>query len=205
MTDPGPRQTYEFEIKFDVDGDTPFPDWSRVDAIADVQLLEVRDLDAVYFDTPDLDLGQAGHALRRRVGGPDAGWHIKGPLIGGARRELQWPLDHDETIPDAVVAAASEVADPAMLAPIARIRNTRVAFQVRDTEDRVLAEFVDDHVIATDLRSGVERTWREWEYELGPVFPQDVVRMVDQVKEAVSAAGGREAASASKLARALGA
>ena len=72
----------------------------------------------------------------------------------------------------------------------------------------MLAEFVDDHVVATDQRAGIERTWREWEFELGPAAPEagaERRRLFAKAGAAVLAAGGRPAASASKLARALGA
>ena len=71
----------------------------------------------------------------------------------------------------------------------------------------VVAEFVDDLVRATDLRRGVRREWREWELELGPAAPVDPAgreALFAAAEQAIFAAGGREAASGSKLARALG-
>ena len=53
----------------------------------------------------------------------------------------------------------------------------------------------------------MERSWREWEFELGPAAPEDTAAreaIFAAVEDAVHAVGGREAASASKLARALG-
>jgi hypothetical protein len=64
---------------------------------------------------------------------------------------------------------------------------------------------VDDRVSATDVRAGVDRTWREWEVELGPAAPADHDAVFAAVDDAVRAVGGREAAYASKLARTLGA
>ncbi|MFP3786313.1 hypothetical protein, partial [Burkholderia sp. SIMBA_024] len=66
---------------------------------------------------------------------------------------------------------------------------------------------VDDRVRATDLRGGVQREWREWEMELGPAAPADAAGrevFFAAVERAVRAAGGRDSASGSKLARALG-
>ena len=37
------------------------------------------DLSATYYDTADLRLLQSKLTLRRRVGGDDAGWHLKLP------------------------------------------------------------------------------------------------------------------------------
>jgi hypothetical protein len=67
-----------------------------------------------------------------------------------------------------------------------------------------VAEFVDDRVSATDVRTGVVREWREWEIELGDAAAADPRAFFAAVEAAVRAAGGRAAASASKLARALG-
>ena len=167
---------------------------------------EVRELDARYLDTADLALAHAGFALRRRSGGPDEGWHIKGPSVGGGRVELHWPLGDDDAdvVPPAILADLSTITDAA-LSPLARIRNTRTAYTLRDADGGVVAEFVDDHVNATDERSGAERSWREWEFELGPdADPGHRDAIFTAVEEAVRAVGGREAASASKLARALG-
>lgn len=213
-TEPGgrhahPARSVEIELKFDVDDDTPLPDWSGLPGVVSVGGPEPRDLDAVYLDTGDLALARAGYAVRRRTGGPDEGWHIKGPRDAeGGRVELQWPLGAEGTVPDAVAAALARVAASAGYAPIARIRNQRAAYALRDGAGGLVAEFVDDRVVATDERDGTQRAWREWEFELGPAAPvsgEARAALFTAAERAVRAAGGREAASASKLARALGA
>jgi hypothetical protein len=53
----------------------------------------------------------------------------------------------------------------------------------------------------------MERSWREWEFELGSAAPEGAAEraaIFSAVEAAVQAAGGRDAASASKLARTLG-
>jgi inorganic triphosphatase YgiF len=202
--DSGHSRSLEVELKFDVDDDTLLPDLSGLPGVAAIGQAELRELDAQYFDSADLALAHAGYALRRRSGGPDAGWHVKGPKVDGARLELHWPLSDD--MPEAVLTAAREVTD-AELAPLARIRNRRIAHNLYSADGGVVAEFLDDHVIATDERSGTERTWREWEFELGPAAPDDDAdrqTLFRRFEKAVHAAGGRAAASDSKLARALG-
>ncbi|MFK4805485.1 CYTH domain-containing protein [Microbacterium sp. ZW CA_36] len=203
-----PSHSVEIELKFDVDDDTALPDWSGLPGVSSVGAAEPRALDAVYLDSDDLALAHAGYAVRRRTGGPDEGWHIKGPRDAeGGRVELHWPLGTDDTIPDAVADALAAVAATSHLAPIARIRNQRTAYALCDAEGGVVAEFVDDHVIATDERDGVQRTWREWEFELGPAAPgsaDDRAALFAAAAQAVQAVGGREAASDSKLARTLG-
>lgn len=198
-----PSRSVEVELKFDVDDDTPLPDWAGVPAVASVSAPELRELDARYFDTVELALGRAGYAVRRRLGGPDEGWHIKGPRIGHGRTELHWPAGDDETVPSALLAAVATVTDAPLL-PLARILNTRTAYHLLDVAGAVVAEFVDDRVRAMDERSGTERAWREWEFELGPAAPADPTEIFAAAEAAVAAAGGRAAASGSKIARALG-
>ncbi|MEW1962140.1 CYTH domain-containing protein [Microbacterium sp. NPDC077644] len=197
-------RSVEIERKYDVDVSTPLPDWSGLDAT--VAPGELRELDARYFDTADTALAHAGVAVRRRTGGPDAGWHIKGPREGDGRLEIAWPLGEDDSgIPDAVAEALARWTTDA-LTPLARIENHRTAYLLTGPAG-VVAEFVDDRVRATDLRQGVEREWREWEVELGPAAPADEAgrdALFAAIETAVLATGAHAAASDSKLARALG-
>jgi len=200
-----PTRVVEVERKYDVDDMTPLPEWTGLPGVDAVSEGEVRELDARYLDTDDAQLSRAGVALRRRTGGRDAGWHIKGPREGDGRLEIGWPLGDDDGIPEAVTDALSRwTTGP--LTPLARIENSRTAYLLSG-EDGVIAEFVDDRVRATDLRQSIRREWREWEFELGPAAPADAAgreALFDAVERAISAVGGREAASGSKLARALG-
>lgn len=200
-----PSRSVEVERKYDVDSATPLPEWTAVPGVDAVTEGELRELDAQYLDTADAALARSGVALRRRTGGPDAGWHIKGPREGDGRVELGWPLGDDDRVPDAVASTLARwTTDP--LTPLARIRNDRTAYLL-EGPGGVVAEFVDDRVRATDIRQGIEREWREWEVELGPAAPADAegrAAFFAAVDEAVRAAGGRDASSDSKLARALG-
>lgn len=207
----GPSRSLEVERKYDVDVDAQIPDFLTLPGVATVSGAEARDLDARYLDTDDHRLAHAGVAVRRRTGGPDAGWHIKISSPEG-KHEWGWPLDDrpDETadvvVPDAVVDALAQWAAPPFR-PLARIRNARTAYALCDATGAVVAEFVDDHVTATDERTGAESSWREWELELGPAAPEDEPgrqALFGEADRVVAAAGGRISASGSKLARALG-
>lgn len=201
-----PERSIEIEHTYDVDADTAVPDWATLAGIASVEGPEHRSLDAHYVDTAEAGLGRCGVAIRRRTGGPDAGWHLKGPLIDEARVELHWPLGDDHDIPEAVRETAATWA-PGLLVPLARIRSERDAYILRDAQGGVVAEFVDDRVIAVDLREGTERTWREWEFELGSAAPTDRTlrtALFAAARDIAYAQGARAASSASKLARALG-
>lgn len=200
-----PSRTVEVERKYDVEADTPLPRWAELPGVDAVSEGEVRELDARYLDTADAELSGAGVALRRRTGGPDAGWHIKGPREGDGRLEIGWPLGDDDVVPDAVIETLSRWTT-GELTPLARIENSRTAYLLTGPAG-VVAEFVDDRVRATDIRQDMQREWREWELELGPAAPADSAgraALFAAAERAIFTAGGREAASGSKLARALG-
>jgi inorganic triphosphatase YgiF len=206
-----PARSIEVERKYDVDAETALPDWTRLPGVTAVDAPEPRELDARYLDTADLALARSRVALRRREGGPDAGWHVKISAADG-RHEWHWPLDagpapedaSDEVVvPDAVAAAVAEWGSGPFL-PLARIRNSRTAYALRDAVGAVVAEVVDDRVTALSARAGRTTSWREWEVELGPAAPADAAAFFDAADEIVAAAGGRVAASDSKLARAIG-
>lgn len=200
-----PSRTIEIERKYDVDADTPLPEWLAIPGIEAVSTGEVRELDAWYLDTDDRALCRAGVALRRRTGGPDEGWHIKGPREGDARIEVGWPLGADDSIPVPVAEAIARWTS-APLSGLARIENHRTAYLLTNAEG-VVIEFVDDRVHATDIRDGVQREWREWELELGPAAPTSGLErdaLFAAAEVVVFAAGAREAEFCSKLSRALG-
>lgn len=206
-----PTTSLEIERKYDADLDTALPDWSSLPGVASVGAPERRDLDARYLDTPDRALATAASALRRRTGGPDEGWHLKQATPEG-KLETHWPLDEQPdaeapAVPEAVLAALAPIARPPFVV-LARIRNARTAYALRDAAGGVVAEFVDDRVVAHDALRGVETSWREWELELGPAAPAHAAERAALFAAAdaiVTAAGGRLATSGSKLARALGA
>lgn len=206
--DSAPSRSVEVELKFDVDERASLPDLSALPDVAAVNAADERSLDALYLDTADRALARNGYALRRRTGGPDAGWHIKGPRgVDGGRVELHWPLGRADVVPAAARAELAPVIGDELLEPLARIRNRRVPYLLLDASGGVLAEVADDHVETTDERGGTRREWREWEIELGPAAPSDSswrAAFFDAVARVVIAAGGRAAASDSKLARALG-
>lgn len=201
-----PLRSIEVERKYDVGDDTPLPDWTRLPGVASIGPAEPRRLDAQYVDTDDLALARAEVAVRRRTGGPDEGWHVKLSRPDG-RHEWHWPLDAGgDAVPEALVGAVAEWAAPPFI-PLARIRNERTAYALRDAAGAAVAEVVDDRVRARAERTGRDSSWREWEVELAeaaPVDPAGVAAFFAAVDELVGAAGGRPAASDSKLARALG-
>jgi inorganic triphosphatase YgiF len=202
----------EIERKYDVDESAVTPDLVGAGRVASADEADAFDLDATYFDTPALDLAQCRVAVRRRLGGHDAGWHIKWPPLSEGRREQQFAPGDDDRMPHEVRAALHELVGEAELVPIARIQNHRVATVLRDASGAALIELADDHVVATDLRPGAGddavRRWQEWEVELlsgGAAGEEsDRTALLDAIEERLVAAGAQPPSAGSKLARALG-
>lgn len=205
--------TIEIERKYDVTETAEEPAFVGVGPIAVIEAPEVRELDAVYYDTPDLTLARAHVALRRREGGPDAGWHVKRDVEEG-RSEQHWPLgeagagEGQPSVPPVVMDEVGELVGEARLVPVARVRNHRVVRRLLDAAGYPVAEYCDDHVTGQNLLSGATESWREWEVELSAAAPDSRrarTELLDGLESVVVAAGGSPSTSSSKLERALNA
>ncbi|GLZ79060.1 CHAD domain-containing protein [Actinorhabdospora filicis] len=184
----GPR-TDEIEHKYDVPDGFALPD---LGAGPPREYL----LRAVYHDTPGLRLAAHRVTLRRREGGTDEGWHLKLPTVGESRAEIHAPLADD--VPPEILGLVAAFTRGEDLTASATLTTRRVLREVTADDGAVLAEIADDTVTAT--RGTRTETWREIEAELkdGPRA------LLDTIGERLREAGARPAATASKLARALG-
>lgn len=112
-----------------------------------------------YYDTADLRLFRWGITLRRRVGGPDEGWHLKLPVAGrgqGVRDEIHAPLhaegrgsaqgsDQSE-VPDELARLVTPFARGGRLERVAGLRTQRAPTLLLDDSGTPRIEVVDDHV-----------------------------------------------------------
>ena len=199
------REHVEIERKFDVEETFALPDLSGVPGVASVADPVEHTLEAAYHDTADLRLARAKVTLRRRTGGTDAGWHVKLPASAGARRELHSPLGRaTRTVPKAVLEPLLGIVRRAPVLPVATLATRRLVTDLRAEDGRVLAEIADDHVTGTALpavpgEAAVVSTWREVEVEL----VEGDEDLLTALGNALTAAGARPSASASKLSRVL--
>src|ERR1700712_3009044 len=88
-----PSRHLEIETKLEIGGAAALPSFTRRRPLIAAGVVGAADpvvfeLDAVYFDTAELDLLRSKLTLRRRTGGEDAGWHLKLPAAAGARTEV---------------------------------------------------------------------------------------------------------------------
>lgn len=131
-------------------------------------------LRATYFDTADLALARHGLTLRRRVGGTDAGWHLKVPASGLTRSEIRLPPGRANSgIPEALQRLVRVRTNGQPLVPVATITTHRAVHRLFDTTDHVLLELADDRVVGRRLlplpgsteATSPEVAWREIEIE----------------------------------------
>jgi CHAD domain-containing protein len=192
----------EVERKYEVGAGTVFPALADLDGVATMGQAVELDLEAVYFDTAELDLARRGTTLRRRTGGHDAGWHLKLPKVGDSRTELQRPLGRaTRTVPVQLLGPVRALVRDRPLVPVARLRTRRRERTLLSADGVALAQICDDQVHAERLHgpSRVE-DWREWEVEL----VEGDETLLDLVERRLLAVGAKPASVASKLVRSLG-
>jgi CHAD domain-containing protein len=195
----GATEQLEIETKYDVDDNVVVPALHELPGVASVAQPVELHLEAVYYDTADLDLAAHKVTLRRRTGGEDDGWHVKFPGASG-RLEVHHPLGRSvRKVPIAVVRTVRVHVRDHELLPVVTLQTRRIVHRLLDAEGDVLAEVADDHVTAT-VEGDEPQTWREWEVEL--VGGDNL--LLDDAGELLRSAGARPASGPSKLARALG-
>lgn len=196
-----PGRDVETERKFDVARPELPPPLQDVPGVDTVDAPEEHQLEAQYFDSPDLVLASHTITLRRRTGGDDAGWHLKLPLGADSRRELREPLGSGDSPPEALTQWISVHLRGRELVPVARLTTIRIVHRLRGPDDAVQAEVSDDRVHAEPLLPGqAGHDWREWEVEL----VHGGHELLDAVQKRFATVGVYPATYASKLGRALG-
>ncbi|MCV7177944.1 CYTH and CHAD domain-containing protein [Mycolicibacterium sphagni] len=203
----------EVEKKFDVPGGTVFPSFDGLTTVARSERQPAQSLDAVYFDTPGRDLALNRITLRRRTGGPDAGWHLKLPAGPDARTEVHAPLDTsadatDAAVPEELLDIVLAIVRDRPLAPVARIATTRNVVMIYGSDGAPLAEFCDDEVTAWALgagdgEAGEEQRWHEWELELADGELDGGRDLLKRLGNRLLDAGAVPAGHGSKLAKVL--
>jgi len=196
----------ETEQKYDATADLVLPDLAGLAGRTKATGRQRYYLSATYYDTDELDLIKNRITLRRRVGGPDEGWHLKLPVRKDTRQEIRTPLaegDHG-TVPARLAAQVQDVTAGRPLHPIAILDTERTVVTLAGRAGEPLAEVADDLVTATRLdEPGAEpMRWREIEVEA--VEGAEAEGVLEAAGQALREAGARRSAAASKLSRLLG-
>jgi inorganic triphosphatase YgiF len=196
----------ETEQKYDAAADFTLPDLNGLDGRAKATERHRYYLSATYFDTEDLDLIKNRITLRRRVGGPDEGWHLKLPVREDTRQEVRTPLSAGEvgSVPAQLAAQVEDITAGRPLHPIAILDTERTVVTLTGQAGEPLAEVADDLVTASrlDQRDAEPMTWREIEIEAAE--GAEVAGLLEAAGQALRQAGARRSSSASKLGRLLG-
>ena len=199
----------EIEQKYDAAADFILPELSGLGGRGKAPGRHRYYLSATYYDTDQLDLIKNHITLRRRVGGPDEGWHLKLPVRQDTRQEVRSPLrsnDHG-TVPAGLAAQVADITAGRPLHPIAILDTERTVVTLAGQAGEPLAEVADDLVTATRLDEprAEPMRWREIEVEAAEgLQAATAASVLEAVGQALYEAGARRSASASKLARLLG-
>ena len=190
----------EVERKFRVPAGFALPDLAAVAGVARAQSQPAFSMRNDYYDTEDLRLFRWGITLRRREGGPDAGWHLKLPVSGygeGVRDEIRAPLS--EGVPAELLRLVTPFVRSGEITHVAGLRTHRAPILLVDDGGAARIEVVDDRV---DVVGG--ESFREIEAEAipGPDGSIDDA-LLQAVGEALLAAGASPGTT-SKAGAALG-
>jgi CHAD domain-containing protein len=196
----------ETESKYEARPDTPFAyeeylaQLARLPQVAGTSGPDEQRLEAEYYDTDDLRLIRAGVTLRQRLGGDDAGWHLKLPAGPQTRREIRLPPG-DGTVPGDLAGLVQVYARGEPLRPVARIATRRQRAVLLGRSGESLAEVAADDVSAQTMgESTTVSQWREVEVEL----TGGDRRLLDAAGEMLRRDGLRPSDWAVKLEHALG-
>lgn len=166
--------------------------------------LGVQQLEATYYDTPDLRLARSGISVRFRTGeGAKGKWTVKlpegerGPSI--VRREID-VVASGRSIPESVASVVRAHVRSARLAPVGVLHTRRVKVELRTLAGGRLLEVADDEVSVLD-GGRVAARFREVEVE---VLEPAGAPLLDRVVDALLAAGAAPADQVPKIVRALG-
>jgi CHAD domain-containing protein len=201
----------EVERKFVVEDDTAMQGFETLEPSLRVGSVETVDLDALYYDTADYRLARSGAVLRLRLGGTDAGWHLKLPSTEpDARIELQRPaplvdasslLLEPPMVPEELVDLTLARTGGSTLRPVVRLTTRRTKTLLVGPQSQPLAEVDEDEVDAfLNGRSEPHDRWKELEVEL----LEGTRGQLEKISRQLERSGGRPAEYGSKFLRAVG-
>jgi inorganic triphosphatase YgiF len=196
----------ETEQKYDAAADFILPELNGLEGRAKATGRQRYYLSATYFDTEELDLIKNRITLRRRVGGPDEGWHLKLPVRKDTRQEVRTPLSEGDNgnVPARLAAQVKDITAGRPLHPIAILDTERTVVTLTGQAGEPLAEVADDLVTATRLDEPRAQPMRWREIEVEAAEGAKVGGLLEAAGQALREAGARRSPSASKLGRLLG-
>ena len=191
----------ENELKFAPSATFALPEFGPDTGVTVIEKLPIQNLRAVYYDTDDLRLSQAGATLRYRTGEQDhAIWTLKLPIPGDsatAREEISAAAEGRSTPPEISDLTTAFIRSDKLL-PVTTLKTKRRRWMLRDDSGAEMAELVDDDVSVLEGRKVVGR-FREIEVEQRAATGKQLKRIARSLREA----GAVDAEPIPKASRAL--
>ncbi|WP_125611663.1 CYTH and CHAD domain-containing protein [Specibacter cremeus] len=157
--------------------------------------------EAVYYDTPMMDLAARRIVLRCRTGGAHPGWQVKLPAGPDGTRKVHAAQGRPGTVPWVLADELLVHTRGHDLIPIATTTTLRNTRKIYGQDGVHLADFVDDLVSAQALQPAQPPVrWREWEIKL----IHGTAGFFDDAGEALTQTGAHPSGHGSRLAQALG-
>lgn len=189
----------EVELKLIVPSDFELPELEGKTGVASAAEETPQQLNATYFDTPDLRLMRHGITLRYRTGeGSGPLWTLKLPANGdlARRSEIEFAGEPDQPPAEARKLLFAFLND-GPLAPAAAIRTKRRRWSLAGEGGEKLAEVTDDSVSVVDGEK-VAASFREIEIEAQSIDRKGLHRIATRIRKA-----GAKPEQRSKASRAL--
>jgi CHAD domain-containing protein len=189
----------EVELKLIVPSDFELPGFEGKTGVVSAAEEASQQLNATYFDTPDLRLMRHGITLRYRTGeGNGPLWTLKLPANGdlARRSEIEFAGEPDEPPAEARKLLFAFLND-GPLAPTAEIRTKRRRWSLAGEGGEKLAEVTDDSVSVVDGEK-VAASFREIEIEAENIDRKGLHRIATRIRKA-----GAKPEQRSKASRAL--
>ncbi len=194
----------EREIKLTADVDLVLPDLFDVLPGATVGRASVVQLDAIYYDTPNLSMARSGVTLRARTGEPGPTWTLKVPVpsTGPALSRHEYTFDAPlGPVPLQARHASLAYVRSQNLDPVVRLHTRRIQFALEDGGE-TLAVVCDDFVVSEGAVQP-DASFREIEVEF--VAERVKPKAVQAIKSCLLVAGCRDdGPPVAKPVRALG-
>ena len=197
-----PEGSLRTDLAYDAGASMAFPALLDIPGVERVASPVESRIDAVYFDTANLDLTARRITLQRLTGGTNHGWLLHIPGGTAPRQEFDAPLGQPDAVSRELLTHVLAYTRGKDLSPIACLATRRNTYRLYGPGGEHLADFADDRIHAGVVHAagpGEER--REWKV----LLVHGDTSLLAAAEDTLGATGVGRSRRGDELARALGA